>query len=226
MLNVTAEQRALGLPFIRLHDCHWPNPDVVDIHAVFPNPNADAENPSSYDFAQSDDYLQAAAQTGAKLIYRLGESIEHTRVRRFVHPPKDTEHWSKVCLGIIRHYNEGWANGFHMAIPYWEIWNEPNHPNYWSGPNDGLKKYSELLKFAYAAAKGVEWRGMVRRLGAMLDPTRRLADLFQEFDAPFVVFVEALTGTRAAGRSRRVERYRGGAGTSSSGRESSHPEEH
>src|SRR5215212_3047981 len=47
MFNVTAEQRALGLPFIRLHDCHWPNPDVVDIHAVFPNANADAENPSS-----------------------------------------------------------------------------------------------------------------------------------------------------------------------------------
>jgi xylan 1,4-beta-xylosidase len=158
MLDITAEQRALGLPFIRLHDCHWPNPDVVDIHAVFPNPNADAQNPSSYDFAQSDDYLQAASQTGAKLIYRLGESIEHTRVKRFVHPPRDTEHWSKVCLGIIRHYNEGWANGFHMAIPYWEIWNEPeNRPAMWSGSDeDYLRLYktaAQRIKAAYPKLK-------------------------------------------------------------------------
>ncbi len=27
------------------------------------------------------------------------------------------------------HYNEGWANGFHMNIQYWEIWNEPDCAN-------------------------------------------------------------------------------------------------
>ena len=76
-------------------------------------------------------------QTGAEPIYRLGESIEHTSVKRYVHPPADMEKWAAVCLGIIRHYNEGWANGFHYNIRYWEIWNEPeNRPAMWSGTDD------------------------------------------------------------------------------------------
>ena len=29
-----------------------------------------------------------------------------------------------VCEHIIRHYNEGWANGYRYNIRYWEIWNE------------------------------------------------------------------------------------------------------
>src|SRR4051812_38231815 len=33
MINVTEAQRALQIPFTRLHDSHWPNSDVVDIHA-------------------------------------------------------------------------------------------------------------------------------------------------------------------------------------------------
>jgi hypothetical protein len=27
---------------------------------------------------------------------------------------------------VIRHYTEGWANGFKMKVTYWEIRNEPN----------------------------------------------------------------------------------------------------
>jgi len=40
-------------------------------------------------------------------------------------------------VGIIRHYNEGWARGFRHGIRYWEIWNEPeNRPNMWSGTDE------------------------------------------------------------------------------------------
>ena len=38
MFDVIEEQKELGIPFTRLHDCGWPNPYVVDHHAVFPNP--------------------------------------------------------------------------------------------------------------------------------------------------------------------------------------------
>ncbi len=34
---------------------------------------------------------------------------------------------------------------FKSQVGYWEIWNEPDHPVYWS-PQDALKSYSELLK--------------------------------------------------------------------------------
>ena len=107
LIDLTAQHRALGIPFTRLHDCHWPNPDVVDIHVLFPNFNADPEKPESYDFTLTDEYLAAIRATGAQIVFRLGESIEHTKTKRFVHPPKDFEKWTAICLGIIRHYNEG-----------------------------------------------------------------------------------------------------------------------
>jgi len=141
MVDVTAALRAIEVPAVRLHDCHWPNPDVVDIHAVFPDFQADPAQAASYDFALTDEYLAAARKTGgrsnAHIVYRLGESIEHTSKKRFVHPPRDMAKWADICLGIIRHYNEGWANGARHDIRYWEIWNEPdNRPVMWSGTDE------------------------------------------------------------------------------------------
>lgn len=151
IFDVIQEQKELGIPFTRLHDCGWPNPYVVDHHAVFPNPNADPALPESYDFRLTDEYIGAVRKTGAEPIYRLGESIEHTSVKRYVHPPADMEKWAATCLGIIRHYNEGWANGFHHGIRYWEIWNEPeNRPVMWSGTDDD---YLRLYRTAALAIK-------------------------------------------------------------------------
>jgi hypothetical protein len=72
-------------------------------------------------------------------------------VKRFVHPPKDYEKWAAICLGIIRHYNEGWANGARHNIRYWEIWNEPeNKPVMWSGSDED---YYRLYGVAVRAIK-------------------------------------------------------------------------
>jgi hypothetical protein len=137
LIDLSEAHRALKLPLVRLHDCHWPNPDVVDMHVVFPNLQADTQNPQSYDFRLTDEYLAKVHATGAPMLYRLGESIEHTSVKRWVHPPADYQKWAEASLGIIRHYNEGWANGFHYNIRYWEIWNEPeNRPAMWSGSDE------------------------------------------------------------------------------------------
>ena len=134
LVEVTEAQKRLGIPSTRLHDCHHPNPAVVDVHAVFPNPEADPTLPASYDFRATDEYIDAVRATGAEVIYRLGESIEHQKVKRHVHPPRDPARWAAVCAGIVRHYNEGWAGGFRHGIRYWEIWNEPeNRPVMWTG---------------------------------------------------------------------------------------------
>lgn len=150
-IDLTAELQAISVPQVRLHDCHWPNPDVVDIHAVFPDFRADPELATSYDFALTDEYLAATRKTGAQIIYRLGESIEHTSKRRFVHPPADSAKWAEICLGLIRHYNEGWANGTRLGIRHWEIWNEPeNRPAMWSGTDDD---YFRLYRVATSRIK-------------------------------------------------------------------------
>jgi xylan 1,4-beta-xylosidase len=151
IFDVIKEQSELGIPFTRLHDCGWPNPYIVDHHAVFPVPDADPSLPESYDFRLTDEYIDAVRKTGAEPIYRLGESIEHTSVKRFAHPPGDMDKWTAICIGNIRHYNEGWANGFHHNIRYWEIWNEPeNRPVMWSGTDDD---YLRLYRTAALAIK-------------------------------------------------------------------------
>ena len=40
---------------------------------------------------------------------------------------RDSLAWAKICEGVIRHYTEGWADGFDYPIRYWEIWNEPDN---------------------------------------------------------------------------------------------------
>jgi hypothetical protein len=150
-VNLGRQWRQLRVPITRLHDCDWPLPDVVDMHAVFPRPDADPQDPASYQFRLTDTFLQAIVDAGASIVYRLGESIEHSAHKQYVHPPADCETWAAACLGIIRHYNEGWADGFHHNIQYWEIWNEPeNRPAMWSGTDD---EYYRLYRAAATAIK-------------------------------------------------------------------------
>lgn len=44
-----------------------------------------------------------------------------------IYPPENYKKWAVVCEHIIRHYTEGWANGFKYNIRYWEIWNESDN---------------------------------------------------------------------------------------------------
>lgn len=150
-IDLSASWRELGIPVTRLHDCEWPAPAVVDMHAVFPVPDADPALPGSYQFARTDDYLKSIADTGCGFVYRLGESIEHSRRKHFVNPPVDFEKWTAACIGIIRHVNEGWANGTHLNVRYWEIWNEPeNRPNMWTGTDE------DYYRLYSTAAKGIK----------------------------------------------------------------------
>ncbi len=154
IIDVTAGQRELKPPLNRLHDCRWPNPDVVDIHTLFPDFNADPDRAESYAFEATDEYIACVLATGAQVVYRLGESIEHTKVKRWVHPPRDIEKWARVCAGVVRHYNEGWANGARHGIRYWEIWNEPeNRPACWTGSDED---FFRLYAAASRAVKAVD----------------------------------------------------------------------
>lgn len=135
--------KAAKIPYVRNHDASfcagYGGEHTVDIHAVFPDFNANPYDPRSYDFALTDDYLQTIVDAGCGVFYRLGSKIEHKRKKYGTIVPADFNKWAVICEHIIRHYNEGWADGFHHNIIYWEIWNEPDgkkgngdQPN-WSG---------------------------------------------------------------------------------------------
>jgi hypothetical protein len=155
--------RELAIPHIRLHDQDYPNSRVIDIPQIFPDADADPVDPSNYDFERTDVYIQAIVDIGAKIIWRLGANIEHTRKKYYAHPPKDFSRWAQACIGVIRHYNQGWANGFCHGIKHWEIWNEPDLGPTWDEPCPGgytwsgtFKQYTELYATAARAIKAFD----------------------------------------------------------------------
>ncbi|MEI8375721.1 MAG: hypothetical protein WCJ35_23105 [Planctomycetota bacterium] len=148
--DMASRHKEAGFPSVRLHDCRWPNPNVVDIPAIFPLFHADADDPQNYVFAPTDRYLEPIAARGVQIVYRLGVSIEHKSAFH-TQPPVDFNKWAKICINIIRHYNDGWANGRHYGIKYFEIWNEPDiGRQMWTGTP---QQYFDLYKVAVTAIK-------------------------------------------------------------------------
>ena len=119
-----------GIPFSRLHDVgDWYGHNIwVDIPNLFRDFDADVNDPASYDFAFTDLMITALIENGVEPFFRLGVSIENAHdVKAYrIFPPKDNQKWAEICEHVIRHYTEGWANGFCYKIRYWEIWNEPD----------------------------------------------------------------------------------------------------
>lgn len=141
-----------GIPFARLHDTDYPKGPVVDIPRIFPDFKADENDPANYRFKNTDAVIEGIIDCGAEVIYRLGTSIEHTRQKIDTIVPTDMDKWARICCNIIRHYNEGWADGYHFNIRFWEIWNEPNltQDDMWQGTQaDYFRMYetaSKLIK--------------------------------------------------------------------------------
>jgi len=118
------DYKAARFPYARTHDSPGFWDHTVDINHIFPDFDADENDPKSYDFKLTDRYLKGIIDAGTQVFFRLGQTIENDPVKYYVFPPKDYKKWARICEHIIRHYNEGWNEGFHWDIKYWEIWNE------------------------------------------------------------------------------------------------------
>lgn len=119
------------IPYSRNHDSNicggvYGGPYVHDISVIFPDFNADENDPKSYNFENTDENILTCLEADTKTFFRLGQSIEHQIKKINIYPPRDYLKWAKICEHIIRHYTEGWSNGFTLDMPYWEIWNEPD----------------------------------------------------------------------------------------------------
>ena len=127
--NLPAFQAA-GIPYVRTHDASfyatYGGEHTVDVHMIFPDFSRDPADPAAYDFTLTDEYLRVIALGGSRVFYRLGSKIEHEIKKYGTLPPPDFHKWARICEHIIRHYTQGWADGFHYDMAYWEIWNEPD----------------------------------------------------------------------------------------------------
>ncbi len=135
----------MGTPVVRTVGSvgEYGHNQYINIHAIFPDFDADESLEESYNFLPTDLYLQTIHEVGAEIFYRLGESPEPYARKLYAKSPADREKWARICEHIIMHYNEGWANGFKLGIKYFEIWSAPDSPEGFAGD---MREYFELYR--------------------------------------------------------------------------------
>ena len=157
--------RKLGIDFVRTHDFYGP----TDWYVIFPQWSADEQEPASYDFRSSDERIRPIVENGFGCFFRLGTSWKGRQRRPINDPPgtvrdddgrvahsadrEDARKWARICVQTMRHYTQGWNDGYRFPIEYWEIWNEPDLAReFWSGtPEQYYVLYEEAAKALKAA---------------------------------------------------------------------------
>ncbi len=129
---------------------------------VFLDCRADPEKPESYNFGPTDAAMAAIHASGAKVYYRIGRSWGAE-----TDPPVDFDKYASVVKHVAMHYNQGWANGFHYGIRYWEFWNEPGNI-FWTGtPKQFYQPYEKTARALKSVDQGLKVGGP-----AIADPTQ------------------------------------------------------
>ena len=138
--DFTAPQRAMGVDLVRTHDIDCKGTGDIDgagVNRIFPDWSADANDPASYNFAPTDRAILSIVRSGSEVLFNLGHSdLRCAGVDTNNAPPPDPAKYALVARNVARHYNDGWARGYHLGIRYWEIWNEPDLIPFWAGTRE------------------------------------------------------------------------------------------
>ena len=107
----------MRVPYVRYNDTDTAvSRYAFDISRIFPDRNADENDPASYNFDATDKYIMAAYNCGARVIYRFGESDKGCGWAT-----ENPQKWVSVCLRVVKHYNDYWNRGFAYGIREFEI---------------------------------------------------------------------------------------------------------
>ncbi|MFP6663986.1 MAG: hypothetical protein VCC00_07310 [Deltaproteobacteria bacterium] len=115
----------------------------LDMHQIWrPFPNYAGQDPTkeaNYDWTRANQALEQIVAVGSIPYLRIGNSkndrdgsvCDPSLVTNA--PPDDPDIFGQVTLHILKHFLDGWDNGFYYDIPYLEIWNEFYIDEFWSG---------------------------------------------------------------------------------------------
>ncbi len=135
--DFTSQFHQLSVDIVRTHDVDCRGTSDIDgagPNRIFPNWNADPNDPASYNFAPTDRAVLSIVRSGAQVEYSLGHSdLTCAGIATNNVPPPDPALYAIVARHVAEHYNDGWDRGYHLHIRYWEIWNEPDLSPFWSG---------------------------------------------------------------------------------------------
>ena len=133
------EFAATGAQWIRM-DLQW---NVVQ-----------AKGPTDWTWDHYDQMAQLAERNGFHVLFVVtwtpkwanGGANQYT-------PPTNPNDYARFFAWAVARYKPGGAAGTNVRA--WEIWNEPNSPQFWVGPANAWN-YTQLLRAAYAAGKPVD----------------------------------------------------------------------
>ena len=152
----------MGVDMIRTHDAGGISTpytaiagegdiDGLGAAVIFPDLNADPNNPASYNFGPTDKLIKNIKDTGSEVYFRVGRSNIYGFANNYV--PPDINKYGEIVKHVVMHYNKGWAKGFHYGIRYFEIWNEPDFMPFWGGT---AAQYYDLYKKVALAIQSVD----------------------------------------------------------------------
>jgi len=99
--------------------------------------------PGKHDFSRMDAQVQAAEEAGLQVIgLLLGNPGWATVDGGSLSPPRD--------YGALERYAEALAARYRGRVKVWEVWNEPDIGQFWTGTPE---QYGEYLKAVYAGAR-------------------------------------------------------------------------
>lgn len=98
--------------------------------------------PGQYTFDKYDRIVDTLARNHLHVLGLLEYNPLWRKVR--FNTPPDPVAYGKYVQATVHHFKD--------RVKYWEVWNEPDSPTYWS-PQDDMTAYSALLKTIYPVIK-------------------------------------------------------------------------
>ena len=134
------------------------------------------KSPGRFDWSDYDPYVEEAARQGLRVLPVLmgppqfHSSRPKTSRSRAMFPPRSNRAYARWVSIAVRRYGRGgifWRNRPEIPevpIVSWQVWNEPNIPNFWrSGPDPA--EYAALLRAGSDAIRAADPRAEVVAAG-------------------------------------------------------------
>lgn len=137
--------------------------------SLFPDWDAPIDDPASYNFTATDEWVEAVHSIGAEVMFTVASSIPSNKL-----PALDVDAYGRVVEHIVRHYSQGWAGGPSKPIRIYEFGDQPDlGPLHFAGRPDEF--YAMYQAFCEA----------VRRVDASLTVGGPANAFPLEADAPY-----------------------------------------
>jgi len=113
--------------------------------SLFPDWDAPVDDPASYNFAATDEWVQAVHAAGAEVMFTVASSIPSNKL-----PAQDLDVYERVVEHIVRHYSAGWADGPSTPVRIYEFGDQPDFgPLHFAGrPEEFYAMYAAFCRAA------------------------------------------------------------------------------